>query len=207
MKNWCDRSKSEIDRMQNELIITNIQRMCFHDGPGIRTTVFAKGCSLHCPWCANPENMNSSEEQYEKDGEQGVYGKRYSTSELIDILLRDKDFWMTDGGVTFSGGEPLLQAKALRDVLKGLKEQQIHIAAETALFIPTENIHQILSYIDCFIVDVKIMESTSCKEVLGGELELYKRNVDILYQNGKLSVFRVPCCPEYTFTEKIKNEF
>ena len=71
MKNQCKRGIEEKVLMQKSLIITNIQRMCFHDGPGIRTTVFVKGCSLHCPWCSNPENINLSEEPYEKNGNRG----------------------------------------------------------------------------------------------------------------------------------------
>ena len=191
--------------MRNGLIITNIQRMCFHDGPGIRTTVFLKGCSLHCPWCSNPENINLSEEPYEKNGNRGIYGKRYSASELTDIVLKDKDFWIP-GGVTFSGGEALLQADKLSDVLRKLKERQIHVAVETALFVPTERICLVLPYIDYFIVDVKIMEESACQEILGGKLELYKQNVDFLYKNGKINIFRVPCCPEYTFTENNKKQ-
>lgn len=205
MKNQCKRGIEEKVPMQKSLIITNIQRMCFHDGPGIRTTVFVKGCSLHCPWCSNPENINLSEEPYEKNGNRGIYGKKYSAYELSDLLLKDRDFWIPDGGVTFSGGEALLQAETLSDVSKELKERQVHIAAETALFVPTACVYQVMPYMDYFIVDVKIMEHSLCREVLGGDLELYKRNVDILYKSGKLSLFRVPCCPEYTFTEKNKE--
>ncbi len=205
MKKQREKVKTGKEHMHNDLVITNIQRMCFHDGPGIRTTVFVKGCSLHCPWCSNPENINSSEEPYEKDGNKGIYGRRYSASELTEILLKDKDFWIPEGGVTFSGGEALLQAEALNGVLKRLKEQQVHIAAETALFVPSERIRLVLPWIDYFIVDVKIMEESCCWKTLGGRLELYRQNVEFLYKSGKLKVFRIPCCPEYTFTETNKE--
>ena len=69
--------------MSEKLLVTNIQRMCMHDGPGLRTTVFMKGCKLHCPWCANPENIRDRQEEYIKDGRPGVYGCYYSPQELF----------------------------------------------------------------------------------------------------------------------------
>ena len=193
------------ERMDNTLIVTNIQRMCFHDGPGIRTTVFLKGCNLHCPWCSNPENIHFQVEEYEKDGKKGIYGKAYTSRELIKELLKDINFWSSGGGVTFSGGEALMQIDALEDVVKLLKEWSIHIAIETALFISARFLERVIPYIDYFIVDIKILDEKLCKTVLGGELLDYKKNVEILYKSGKLKLFRVPCCKEYTFTEKNKE--
>lgn len=187
---------------QPQLLITNIQRMCFHDGPGIRTTVFVKGCNLHCPWCANPENLKGFIEKYERNGICGIYGKAYNPSELITILLKDKLYWDHNGGVTFSGGEALTQGSALTDVLKILKEYSVHIAIETALFVPSDKLQRVLPYIDYFIVDVKILDAALSKKVIGGDIGVYKDNVDLLYKTGKLKLFRVPCCPEYTFTEE-----
>lgn len=191
--------------IQNRMMITNIQRMCFHDGPGIRTTVFTKGCSLHCPWCSNPENLSVVPEHYERDGIQGIYGQEYKAEELVKTLLKDRDFWGEDGGVTFSGGEALLQAGALEGVLKRLKELGVHTAIETALFVPEENLQGVLPYIDYGIVDVKVLNPIVCKEVLGGNLELYRKNVCLFYDSSRLKQFRVPCCREYTFTEENKR--
>ena len=139
---------------RRSLVVTNIQRMCFHDGPGIRTTVFTKGCSVHCPWCSNPENISFEPEIYEKDGIQGIYGREYTAAELEYILLKDRDFWGEDGGVTFSGGEALMQAEALADILIRLKELRVHIALETALFVQGENLQRVLPYIDYVIADL-----------------------------------------------------
>ncbi len=188
--------------MKNRIIITNIQRMCFHDGPGIRTTVFLKGCTLRCPWCSNPENLSPLPEDYEKDGIHGVYGREYTADELVKMVLKDRDFWGTEGGVTFSGGEALMQTEALEDVFRELKNRGVHLAVETALFVPEGLLEKAMSYIDDFIVDVKILESSLCREVLGGNLELYLRNVSRLYESGRLKLFRVPCCREYTFSER-----
>lgn len=192
--------------MKPQVRVTNIQRMCFHDGPGIRTTVFMKGCSLHCPWCSNPENISFLPELFEKDGSKSIYGRDYEAEELIRILWKDKGFWDKEGGVTFSGGEALMQANVLEEVLIKLKERNVHTAVETALFVPEAHLERVIPYMDYFIVDVKILDAGRCREVLGGELSLYLKNVEKLYQSGRLKLFRVPCCPEYTFTEENKRE-
>jgi len=187
------------------ILVTNIQRMCFSDGPGIRTTVFMKGCSIHCPWCSNPENISFIPEPYEKDGIAGTYGKKYSAPELVGILLKDRKYWEPDGGVTFSGGEALVQAEGLIDVLRQLKGHDVHIAVETALFVHEDKVQMVLPYVDFFIADIKILDQDICRKVLGGDIKLYKENVNILYQSGRLKLFRVPCCPEYTFTKENKG--
>jgi hypothetical protein len=187
------------------LMITNIQRMCFHDGPGIRTTVFAKGCSLHCPWCSNPENLSFAAERYEKDGVCGVYGKAFTAEELVKVLIKDRDFWGAQGGVTFSGGEALMQAEALEAVLRELKGMGVHTALETALFVPQGNVRRVLPYLDTVIADVKILEPDVCREILGGDVARYRENVDTVYRSGRLGVFRVPCCGEYTLTSANKD--
>lgn len=144
--------------MDDKILVTNIQRFSFHDGPGIRTTVFLKGCSLRCPWCANPENLIAQQQNYIKDDIEGIYGKYMTADELLMEVLKDKVFYggkieqsnwgitnseqieMLPGGVTFSGGECLLQINQLKPVLRKLNEQHIHTAVETCLFIPTTNL-------------------------------------------------------------------
>lgn len=186
--------------MGNRILVTNIQRMCFQDGPGIRTTVFLKGCSLHCPWCSNPENISFSAEPYIKDGRKGIYGKSYDCETLLKEVLKDNIFWGAEGGITFSGGEALMQAENLRPILAALKREYVNIAVETALFVPKENIFWVLDYIDSFLVDLKILEPGICSEVLGGKVGTYLNNLDILYSRGKLRCIRIPCCKEYTMT-------
>lgn len=117
------------------MIITNIQRFSLHDGPGIRTTVFLKGCSIRCPWCSNPENINHQIESYVKDGKEGFYGKEYSVDQVLKEVLKDKIFYEDNGGVTFSGGEALLYAKELLPLMEQIKQNNISIAVETCLFV------------------------------------------------------------------------
>ncbi len=182
------------------IIITNIQRMCMHDGPGIRTTIFFKGCNLSCPWCCNPENISFEMEEYmENDGSKGIYGKEYSIGRLLEEILLDEEFFKyTGGGVTFSGGEPLLQLWKSPKLLEELKDRNIHISVETALQIPTIQLEKVLNYIDYFIVDIKILDSSLCRQVLGGNIELYNDNLKLLNGNGKKVLFRIPCNKEYT---------
>lgn len=221
--------------------VSNIQRMCFHDGPGIRTTVFLKGCGIRCPWCANPENLTKKKQYYyeeskcRKAGEICIYnkdcivlgkaedlnepdilenkrycplqalrpcGEEYEADELVHLLEKDSGFWGIDGGVTFSGGEPLLQASGLLDVWKCLKEKKIHMAVETSLFVPESNLKMAMDYIDFFYVDVKLLDQEMCRQVLGGDVELYLNNVQLLSETDKEIHFRIPCSEEYVLVQK-----
>lgn len=182
-------------------LITNIQRMCMNDGPGIRTTVFLKGCNLHCPWCANPENICFVPEEYEKNGIKGTYGKSYDLDEVYQDILKDKGFWEKEGGVTFSGGEPLMHMDYLEPLMQRLKEAHVHIAAETALFVDIERVERAIPYVDLFIVDMKILQPEICKEILGGNVSVYLSNLELLIREKKSLILRIPCNYEYTITE------
>ena len=199
--------------MNNKILLTNIQRFSLHDGPGIRTTVFLKGCSLHCPWCANPENILAVPESYEKEGHQGVYGKWVSNYDLLEVILKDRmfydkisahDFACTNmpGGVTFSGGEPLLQIGKLESLCRWLKGEKIHICAETALFVPESLVETAIRYVDLFYVDIKILDENRCAALLGGDLNCYLKNVDKLFDANKKIIFRVPVIGGYTDDEE-----
>jgi pyruvate formate lyase activating enzyme len=186
---------------EKKVVVTNIQRMCMHDGPGIRTTVFLKGCSLHCPWCSNPENIHFEQEEYKKNGSIGIYGKPYDMEELYAEIIKDRKFFGSKGGVTFSGGEPLLALSALLPLLQRLKEDGIHICVETALHVNTENLKAVLPYIDLFFADMKILQPDLCREVLGGEVTLYLHNLDVLQYESVPFIVRIPCNLEYTLRE------
>ena len=123
-----------------------IQRGCVYDGPGIRTTVFLDGCAMDCPWCCNPEM-----------GAKGIAAgcREYSPSELADVLARDAGLFRTSGGgVTFSGGEPLLQADGLVPVLELLRD--IPVWFETALQVPAAAVNAVAPYASGFIIDLKL---------------------------------------------------
>lgn len=179
------------------MIITNIQRFSLHDGPGIRTTVFLKGCSIRCPWCSNPENINHQIERYVQDGKEGFYGREYSVDEVLKEILKDKIFYENNGGVTFSGGEALLYAKDLLTLMEQIKRNNISIAVETCLFVPSSYLEMVIPYVDYFYVDMKVMDKERCSLLLKGNLDLFKSNLAILAKSKKFNV-RIPVICGYT---------
>ena len=198
--------------MECKALVTNIQRFSLHDGPGIRTTVFLKGCSLHCPWCANPENLFPYPEEYVKDGRKGIYGEYLSCDEIYQEIIKDRIFYdqpdesselgVQRGGITFSGGEPLLQFDVLEPLLQRLKNENIHICVETSLFVPEDKLSTALKYVDLFYVDIKILDESRCKNVLGGNLKQYMSNLDSLFSSVRSVVFRVPIIGGFTDDEE-----
>lgn len=217
--------------MNNKLIVNSIQRACFHDGPGIRTTVFLHSCSLKCPWCSNPECSMTNyrylvNHHCHKVNNKCIYNiecpgnkvtntdlkyfidrcpvsaiednyKLYSIEELKKILVQDKFLFGTDGGITFSGGEPLLQSSNLSKLIKFLKNEQINVAIETCLFVEQENLLSVVDDIDLFIVDLKIMNANECLKILGGDLTKYLNNIEILFNKKKNIIFRIPLIKPY----------
>lgn len=207
----------------NKILLTNIQRFSLHDGPGIRTTVFLKGCSLRCPWCSNPENLEPTPQPYVKDGRRGVYGEYYEPETLIKECLRDKAFYQgriddpafwsinsaaeldeLPGGITFSGGEALLQIGSLIPVITALHKENIHIAVETCLFVQAYNLELALECIDLFYADVKILNPYYCKTVEHGDINLFLENLNRLMTwkdkrgRKKPIVVRIPVIGSYT---------
>ena len=188
---------------KEKCLVTNIQRFSIHDGPGIRTTIFFKGCTLKCPWCSNPENISSAKEYYIiSDEGHGVYGTWMDLDEIYSEIIKDKEYYLLDGGITYSGGEPLLQMIKLEPLLKRLKKEKIHQCVETALFVSSPLVNIACSYIDKFYVDIKILEPKVCNDILGGNIEQYKKNVKILLENNCNVTFRLPLIVPYTFNER-----
>ena len=206
--------------MDKNILLTNIQRFSLHDGPGIRTTLFLKGCSLRCPWCSNPENLKSEPQLYIKDGKKGIYGSYYTCDELYAEIMKDKEFYIGEiedfniidsdqieklpGGVTFSGGESLLQIDKLKPLLIRLKNEHIHTTVETCLFVSEKALEVALKLIDFFYVDMKILDKDECKEVIHGNLDLYCTNLKklLLWKDDKGRhkpiVIRIPIIGTYT---------
>lgn len=182
------------------MIITNIQRFSLHDGPGIRTTVFLKGCSIRCPWCSNPENINHQIERYVKDGKEGFYGKEYSVDQVLKEVIKDKIFYEDNGGVTFSGGEALLYAKELLPLMEQIKQNNISIAVESSLFVPSRYLEMVIPFVDYFYVDLKVMDKERCSLLLKGNLDLFKSNLVILAKSKRFNV-RIPVICGYTEDE------
>jgi len=187
--------------------VTNIQRFCLQDGPGIRTTVFLKGCSIKCPWCANPENIEYEFQTYIDDDKKDIFGYDIEIEELEKEILKDKRYYaVNNGGVTFSGGEPLLQFDKLEELLKRLKANGINICVETALYVPENLLEIALKYVDEFIVDVKILDKEQCKNILKGNIALYYKNIAKLFEEEKNVILRIPVTKEYTLEKNNKEK-
>lgn len=224
--------------------IFDIQRFCIHDGPGIRTTVFFKGCPLRCKWCHNPESQRSqSELMFYADKCTGCgrcrevcekaftdacktcselkcvdvcrssarekSGRTASTDEIVNTALRDIEYYRTSGGgVTLSGGEPLMQADAALEILKRCKQAGLHTAVETAGFIPRENLEKVMDYVDLFLFDIKGIDSVRHKENTGADNTIILENADFLRKNGREIRFRMPVIPGFNDGEiKAAAEF
>lgn len=188
-----------------KVLVTNIQRFCLHDGPGIRTTIFFKGCNLRCPWCANPENIDFKIQKYEYQSENGRYGYEIELDDLEKEILKDKQFYENGGGVTFSGGECLLQFEKIEPLLKILKEKKINTCIETSLVVPENLVDIAIKYIDEFIIDIKILDKDNVNKI-NGNAQLYTKNIKKIFDNNCEVVFRIPLVPQYTTTDKNLEE-
>ncbi len=178
---------------QNNLKTFKIQRTCVYDGPGIRTTIFFKGCNLKCMWCQNPE-MQSFQSELALDGD-------CSIDDVIEVVSRDKDYYSsTNGGVTLSGGEPLLQdPDSLIRLLQLLKKKNIKVTAETTLHAPWNSISKVAPYIDLFLVDLKVVGDDNL------HMKLTQQDSTVIHSNIKKLLdlnanvkFRMVMVPGYT---------
>ncbi|MCE5211161.1 MAG: radical SAM protein, partial [Deltaproteobacteria bacterium] len=175
-----------------KLHVLKIQRTCVHDGPGIRTTIFFQGCRLRCLWCQNPEAL-SLKTLPASDGNSSV-------ADIMEVVLRDKDYYVkTGGGVTLSGGDPLLQdPESLIHLLSRLKNENIHIAVETSLHVPPENISKAAPYVDLFLVDLKVVGDDDLhKKFTKQDSKLIHSNIKKLIGLNCKIKFRMVMVPDY----------
>ncbi len=185
-------------------MIFDIQRNSFVDGPGVRTTVFFKGCILKCKWCHNPESQS-----FEK---QTLFnkpcGKEMTVDEVLQIVMKDKVFYdASGGGVTFSGGECMLQIDFLAEVLKRCRENGIHTAVDTAGHIKWESFEKIMPYTDMFLYDIKLATDELHQKWTGVSNILILENLKRLSKefNGEI-IIRVPIIGEVNDDEtEIRN--
>lgn len=229
-------------------LITQIQRFCLQDGPGIRTTIYLKGCPLHCPWCHNPETINPDQEIYfhanrclecgrcvkvclsgtlnmarahdnrtilDADRRKctsclkcvdvcigrarEAVGKPLGLSNIVSEALADDVFYRhSGGGVTISGGEPLLYAEFVLNLTRMLKkEADINIAIETSCFSKWNSIEPLLGSVDLFIVDIKTMSAEKYRDEIGGSLQVVLSNIEKLMKSGAAVRIHLPIIPGF----------
>jgi len=221
-------------------IVTNIQSYSIHDGPGIRTIVFFKGCGLLCKWCANPENISTKPQvgfikslcqgcgrcakvcpkgairpgsevhrvDYAKCDACGacvdvcfydalvMYGKPMTVEECFDEVRRDKMFYdESGGGVTVSGGDPLLYAEFVRDLFELCHKEGINTAIETEGFVNESAIRTVMPVTDYFLYDLKQMDPEVHRQYTGHSNEQIIKNAELLARNGADLLFRLPLIP------------
>ncbi len=225
-------------------IVFNIQRFTIHDGPGMRTELFLKGCPLKCRWCSNPESQKMEIEPgiYKSKciGERQcsicgdicvnkalifkrnkllnidnslcnrcmecadgcpadaikIWGKKMSVDECLDIILRDKGYYDdSGGGITVSGGEPLLQADFVSELFDRCQKEGIQTCLESTFAVSKKEIDKVLPYTDIIISDLKMMNSEKHKEYTGMGNELIHENLRYVSTSGKRLILRIPVIP------------
>lgn len=206
-------------------VIADVERFSTHDGPGIRTVVFFKGCPLKCEWCHNPECISFEKQTLfytEKcigcgKCDQGCYtgakvvcGKEYTPNELLFEILCDKPYYGDKGGVTFSGGEPFAQSNFLSEIVDLCKENDINCAVETSLFyMDAETVKKL----DLVMADLKIWNSEIHKKYTGVVNETIIENFKLLDSFNIPIIMRTPVIPGInqgineisTFAKSLKN--
>lgn len=225
--------------MGEHAVFMDVKRFAVHDGPGIRTTIFLKGCPLKCLWCHNPEGILGKPQlsfyehkcincgecikvcptnahsfsrdihmfDYSKCRACGecekvclgdalkLYGKEFSVEEAVSAVLEDKDFFGETGGVTLSGGEPMLQVGFVSQFLTAVKKHNIHTAIDTSGCVPWEYYEQIVDTTDLFLYDVKHMDSNIHRSLTGKGNERILENLRKLSERRKRIEIRIPLIP------------
>jgi len=229
-------------------LIFNIQRFSVHDGPGIRTLIFMKGCPLKCIWCCNPESQSIKKEiMFTEDRCLGcgncsqhcpssaiqmkegkpfidknkctlcgvcaqvcptqateMIGEEMTVDEVMEEVLKDTNFYYrSGGGITITGGEPLVQPKFVRNLLRKCKEHGINTAIETCGYVQWDILETILEYIDLILFDIKHMNSKKHKQYTGVNNEMILQNLSNLEKFKKGIIIRVPVIPGHN--DSIKN--
>ena len=177
--------------------IFNIQRFSIHDGPGIRTIVFFKGCYMRCAWCCNPESQEYSIQTMMEKGKPKTVGKDVTVEEIMPELLADSNYYRrSGGGITLSGGEVLAQPDFARDLLRACHENGLHTAIESTANADYSKIEAILPYLDLFLMDIKHMDSAKHKQYTTVGNELILENAKKIAQSGQVKlVIRTPVVP------------
>lgn len=183
--------------------IFDIQRFSVHDGPGVRTIIFLKGCFLRCKWCCNPESQKREIETMLVDGKEKVMGRDVTVAELMTDIEKDRIYYRrSGGGVTLSGGESLAQPDFAAAILRACKERGINTALESTACAGYDKIQKLLPYLDVYLMDIKHINSQKHKEFTTQPNELILENAKRLAADAKKLIIRVPVIPTFNDTEQ-----
>lgn len=188
-----------MDYLNTKGRIFDIQRFSIHDGQGIRTIVFLKGCVLRCRWCCNPESQNFQIETMMVQGKPKTIGRDVTVKEVMETVEKDRTYYRrSGGGLTLSGGESLCQPEFARDLLRAAKESGINTAMESMACAPYETIEKILPYLDQYLMDIKHTNLEKHKEFTGRSNELMLENAKKIAASGMTNLsIRVPVIPGF----------
>ena len=188
-------------------MITKIERFAIHDGPGIRTVVFMKGCPLRCEWCSNPENQLPQEETFCKP-EKEIVGKKVTVEEIMSSVARDSLYYaVSKGGITLSGGEPLSQPVFAREILQVCRKERIHTAIETCGFAPWEDWERVLPFLDLVHFDLKHPDAELHRRFTGADNDLILDNLRRIAASDVPVVVRIPLIPAHNDSPEVLAGF
>lgn len=175
-------------------IVFDIRRGVTKDGPGLRTSVFLKGCPLRCVWCHNPESQSPEIERAVTTDE--VCGREMSVEEVMDEVRRDKVFYASSGGgVTITGGEPMMQGDFAFALASAAHKDGIHVAIDTSGFAPWAAFEKMLPVVDLFLYDLKCMDAKRHRELTGVDNKSILENIRHLDDAGAKTWIRCPLAP------------
>lgn len=188
-------------------LVADIQRYSLHDGPGIRTSVFLKGCNQHCAWCHNPETISREiEVLVDPDkcihcgrcaegcysGARRTVGRWMTAEEVMLQVLMDKDYYDDDGGLTVTGGEPTLQPEFTGALLTLARKEHVHCAMESALLTSQTVLDSLLPKLDLLMCDLKIWNSEKHRQWTGAGNEVILQNIRRAGESGVPMIVRIP---------------
>lgn len=231
----------------SKALVFDIKRFALHDGHGLRTTVFFKGCPLRCQWCQNPEGLSPRKQpiylenscihcgrcqqaamenqmtyqnnrpylnlDYQGDFDNLIKAcpsgairydsEEYDLEQLLEKIKADQVFYREDGGVTFSGGEPLMQGEFLFDILKRCHEEGIHTAIETSMYGSLELIQKILPYLDLIYIDLKVFDEHIHQDYTKVSSQMIKEHIRYILESEHKHkvIIRTPLIPSMTATD------
>ena len=180
-------------------LVFDIQEFSIEDGPGIRTTVFMKGCPLRCQWCHNPESQSSTPQMMCSPSGNRLAGVEYTSFELAERLNRQGSLLRAgQGGVTFSGGEPLMQAAFIAEIIDQLND--LHIILDTSGYGARRALLTLLKRVHLVYFDLKVIEPLAHRRYTGRSNRLVLDNLQVVSESGVPFVIRIPLVPNVTDT-------
>lgn len=190
------------DYLQTRGRIFDIQRYSIHDGKGIRTIVFLKGCVLRCRWCCNPESQEYAIQTMTVAGKPKTIGRDVTVAEVFETVEKDRGYYRrSGGGLTLSGGESLCQPEFARALLTTAKARGITTAMESMACAPYETIESILPYLDTYLMDIKHTNPEKHRAFTGRSNELMLENARRVAASGETElIIRVPVIPTFNDT-------